>query len=241
WGYYLTNMVGMESTGLTPEAIAWARDHFVKYVRSGGPYAPVRCGRQPYGVLPVTSLDLWRPRAGDETAAANDSWLKGVLIRLRDNIWRVQLKDVARIGRRQDRPDADADLADVMRTDALSHRYSARTVIGRHYLQHLRAFLAEDLQATGFIDTHNALAVGILQRLAFTARPRLGQAVYADLAFPVAGPLVQSGEVSRWRPLEPNYIAALLAQTSIEAIVGAQPGAGTSLLQTLLRHATLIE
>jgi hypothetical protein len=241
WGYYLTNMVGMDGTGLTADAIAWARDHFMRFVRSGGPYPAIRCGRQPYGVLPVTSLDLWKPPAGAEPAASNDTWLKALLIRLRDNIWRIQLKDVARIGHRQSPPDPDADLADVMRTDALSHRYSARTVVGRHYLQHLRAFLAEDLQATGFIDTHNALAVGILQRLSITARPRLGRAAYADLNFPVAGPLVQGGEVSPWRPLEPNYIAAMLAQPSIAAIAGMQPAAGTSLLQTLLRHAMLRE
>ncbi len=101
WGYYLTNMVGMEGTGVTPETIAWAREHFVTHVRSFGPFAPIRCGRQPYGVLPVTSLDLWRPRAGDEAALANDTWLKGFLIRLRDNIWRGRLSEAARLGRRQ--------------------------------------------------------------------------------------------------------------------------------------------
>ena len=62
WGYFLTNMIGMEGTGLTPETLAWARDHFIAHVRSGGPFPPLRCGRQPYGVLPVTSLDFWRPR-----------------------------------------------------------------------------------------------------------------------------------------------------------------------------------
>ena len=50
WGYFLTNMIGMEGTGLTPETLAWARDHFIAHVRSGGPFPPLRCGRQPYGV-----------------------------------------------------------------------------------------------------------------------------------------------------------------------------------------------
>ena len=54
-------MIGIEGTGLTPETLAWARDHFIAHVRSGGPFPPLRCGRQPYGVLPVTSLDLWQP------------------------------------------------------------------------------------------------------------------------------------------------------------------------------------
>ena len=28
WGYYLSNMVGMEGTGLTPDDLSWAREHF---------------------------------------------------------------------------------------------------------------------------------------------------------------------------------------------------------------------
>jgi hypothetical protein len=34
--------------------------HFADHVRSRGPLPTLRAGRQPYGVLPVTSLDLWR-------------------------------------------------------------------------------------------------------------------------------------------------------------------------------------
>jgi len=241
WGYFLTNMVGMHGTGLTPEIIAWAREHFVTHVRSGGPYAPIRCGKQPYGVLPVTSLDLWRPRAGEEAALARDTWLRGFLIKLRDNVWRVRLSEVARVGRRQDPSDPDADLADVMRTDATSNGYSARSLLGRHYLQHLRAFLGEDLQASGFIGVQDALTAGIVQRLGFTWRPRLARATYADMSWRVSAPLVQSGEISPWRGLEPNYIAALLAEPQINGLVGAQPSEGTSLLQALLRHSMLLE
>ena len=89
-------MIGMEGTGLTPETLAWAREHFIAHVRSGGPFPPLRCGRQPYGVLPVTSLDLWRPPAGEETANAPDQWLRNFLVSLRDNVWRPRLGDVAR-------------------------------------------------------------------------------------------------------------------------------------------------
>src|SRR5262249_26557130 len=102
WGYYLTNLIAFQNTGLTLDGVAWARSHFVTHVRSAGPCAAIRCGRQPYGVLPVTSLDLWQPRAGDEAASANDIWLKQFLIRLRNNIWRTWVPDVPRIGRRQD-------------------------------------------------------------------------------------------------------------------------------------------
>jgi hypothetical protein len=244
WGYYLTNLIGFDgNTGLTLAAMAWAREHFVTHVRSAGPYAAIRCGRQPYGILPVTSLDLWQPRPGEEEASANDTWLKTFLIRVRDNNWRVRLPiEAARIGRRQNPPDPDADLADVMRTDGVSSRYYARTLMGRHYFQHLRAFVGEDLVASEYIAASDALTNGMVQRLGFSGRrPRLAGGAYADMPFRILAPLVQTGEVSRSRPLEPNYIAALLTEPRIDGIVAAARAPGTSLLHALLRHAMLRE
>jgi hypothetical protein len=245
WGYYLTNQVGFDGTGLTPGLVAWARDHLATHVRSGGPFPILRCGRQPYGLLPVTSLDLWQPGAGEEQVLAPDLWLKGLLLKLRDNIWRAHLGDVFRLGRRQSPPDPDADLADVMRSDGLSSGYSTRALFGHHYLQHLRAFLGEDL-GSGFIAIQDALASGLLQRLGIVWRPRLARAIAAETAWPVTAPLVQSGEVSPWRNLEPNYIATLVASHRIDDVIAARPDpaatdGGASLLQLLLRHALLRE
>jgi len=247
WGYYLTSLVGFDGTGLTADLVAWARDHFATHVRSGGPFPILRCGRQPYGLLPVTSLDLWQPGAGQQQALAPDLWLQGLLLKLRDNVWRAHLGDVFRLGRRQSPPDPDADLADVMRTDGLSSGYSMRALFGRHYLQHLRAFLGEDLQGSGFIPTQDLLAAGLLQRLGIAWRPRLARIIGAETAWPVTAPLVQAGEVSPWRNLEPNYITALLALRRIDDVIAARPdpaatdGSSTSLLQLLLRHALLRE
>ncbi|MGK4005476.1 hypothetical protein WMF31_22820 [Sorangium sp. So ce1036] len=240
WGYFLTNMVGFAGTGLTPEHLAWAREHFVQHVRAGGPYAALRCGRQPYGVLPVTSLDLWQADATTAPElAARETWLRNFVIKLRDNVWRPRLSEVPRVGRRSPL-DPDADLADVMRTEALSSGYSTRALLGRHYLQHLRAFFAEDLQASGFIGVQDALTIGVVQRLGFPWRPRLARGTYDDRAWRVKAPLVQPGEVSPWRKLEPDYIGTLL-QLSIDQLAALQPAAGTSLLQALLRHALLLE
>jgi hypothetical protein len=241
WGYYLTNMVGFAGTGLTLEHLRWAREHFVSNVRAGGPLAALRLGAQPYGVLPVTSLDLWQPANAQDSAAARELWLKSLLIKLRDNVWRPRLGEVARVGRRQSPMDPDADLADVMRTEAISSGYSARAMLGRHYLQHLRAFLGEDLQASGFIGVQDALTAGIVQRLGFAWRPRLARGTFDDRAWRVRAPLVQSGEVSPWRALEPNYIATLRQKTRIDELIALQPVAGTSLLQALLRHSLLLE
>jgi len=241
WGYFLSNMIGMEGTGLTPEILAWTREHFVAHVRSSGPFPPLRCGKQPYGVLPVTSLDLWKPPTGQEAAFAPQTWLRNFLVSLRDDLWRPCLANVARLGKRTDPPNPDADLADVMRTDALSNGYNARALFGRHYLEHLREFMGQNLESMGFNSIHDAATGGILQKLGFAWRSRLSRATYADLSLRMATPLVQAGEVSRWAALTPNYIADLLARSDIETLLSNAPTQATSLLQTLLRHSLLLE
>ena len=246
WGYYLSNMIGFAGSGLTPDALAWAREHFLSHVRAAGALPCIRAGRQPYGLLPVTSLDLWKPGTGAVTDGSRDAFLKDLLIGLRDNFWRPKLDQVARVGQRQNPPDPDADLADVMRTEAFSGTYRVRSLFGRHYLQHLRAFIGEDLQAMGFIAAQDAITARPLQRLAITWRPRMAAATLAELSFALKSALVQTGEVSPWKQLEPDYIAALLAESHIDALIAARPAAdataaSTSLLQTLLRHALLRE
>ena len=67
WGYYLEQQMSPDvgASNRLPEA----RRHFAQHVRARGPLPAVRVRRQPYGVLPVSSLDLWTAdRAlGDDT------------------------------------------------------------------------------------------------------------------------------------------------------------------------------
>jgi hypothetical protein len=240
WGYFLTNMIGVEGTGLTADIIGWAREHFINYVRSLGPYAAIRCARQPYGVLPVTSLDLWQAPANDTLQQTRDAWLRNMLISLRDNVWRGQLSTVPRVGRTDD---AANDLAEVMRSDAQSTNYAARAMLGNHYLLHLRAFMEEDLERLGWLRAHDARTAPILQKLGIAWRPRMTRSTYDDHAWGFISPLVQAGEISVRRPLEPNYIAALLAEPTIQDILDrhVQVLEGGTLLHALLRHAMLLE
>lgn len=238
WGYFLTNMISGEA-GLTPPSIDWARGHFRDYVRAFGPFPALRCGAQPYGILPVTSLDLWQPGT-KEPVTAQDSWLKGMLINLRDNVWRAVVGSVARIGNRRNPPDPDADLADMMRMDALSGSYRARNVFGRHFLQYLYQFLSSSSPDSDPGQT------ALLQRLGLAWRPRFAHLWNAVWQWTVSAPLVQAGEVSPWTRLEPNYITALLAVPHIEQLIQMRPdpqttGNAASLLQVLLRHALLRE
>jgi hypothetical protein len=249
WGYYLANMIGFDGTGLSLAAIAWVRSRFITHVRAGGHYAALRCGHQPYGVLPVTSFDLWQhdgappppPSIGTAPPALPPhTLLRNLLLTLRDRLWRARAAAVPRVGRTGD---PDTDLAEVMRSDAASNRYAVRPLLGRHYVEHLRTFVGEDLAASGFSATQESLAVGQLQRLGLPWRPRVTRAVYGDLAWRMSGALVQASEVSPWHALEPDYIAALLAAPGIDDIrrVDATGGPAASLLHALLRHAMLLE
>ena len=68
-----------------------------------GPLPPLRVGRQPYGVLPVTLLGDWAPPRRRRSCVARDLRLRNLLLDLRDRLWRPRLPDVAR-GRPQRRP-----------------------------------------------------------------------------------------------------------------------------------------
>jgi hypothetical protein len=236
WGYYLTQMIGVDGTGLGPDAIDWARAHAIAHLRPGGPLPTLRCGRQPYGVLPVTSLDTFAP-AADDTGGVHAAALARVLVRLRDGVWRGAVAQVARVGLSDD---ASSDLAAVLRLDPLSTSYRARGAMGRHYLQHLRVFLGEDLDGSGFWTRLQSLTAALPTRLGLGAAARLTRVAYDAVTRPLAVPLVQAGEIGDGVALTPNYIQALLAVTRADDVARAAPTA-TSLLQALLRHALLRE
>jgi hypothetical protein len=155
WGYFLLQMLGVGQPGESPvndDDIAWAREHFIKYVRATGPLPAIRVGKQPYGFLPVTSLDAWKP-PGAGTQFSRDVALRDFLIRLRQ-IWRGNFPETPRLGRSDDTPQQsgiDQDLKEVLSMDALSSHYSMRNLLGRQYLEHLWIFLSAD----SFVDLWN--------------------------------------------------------------------------------------
>ena len=150
WGYFLLQMLGVGETSESPlsdDDIAWVRSHFIDYVRASGPLPAVRIGKQPYGVLPVTSLDAWKPQTGQESQSGRDAILRDFLIRLR-GIWRRSYPEVPRLGRSEGIDQVkgiDKDLAEVLSMDGLSCSYSARNLMGRHYLEHLMVFLSAEV------------------------------------------------------------------------------------------------
>ncbi len=272
WGYFLSQMLGVGGANenpLTEDDIAWLRSHFVDHVRADGPLPSVRIGKQPYGVLPVTSLGAWKPAAAEVAQSGRDLALRDFLVRLRD-LWRRNVPDVPRLGRSDDTAQdkgLDRDLAEVMSMDGLSSSYSIRNLMGRHYLEHLSIYLtggffeevwdvtpetpqerlalarARALKRRSLADwwtTQGTLAAAGLQSLGVTTRPRVSRGVYAPPVGNLRGALVQ---LERAASLAPNYIASLLAARNLNAIRNEtvlQPPP-RALLYLLLRHSMLLE
>jgi hypothetical protein len=87
-GYLLDHLLNV----FPPATVEAARRHFVDHVRAMGPLPTVRIGRQPYGLLPATTLDRWPADAGDPTVL-------GALRALRQR-WRGVVPNVPRLERR---------------------------------------------------------------------------------------------------------------------------------------------
>jgi hypothetical protein len=76
-------------------SVAW-RDHFANFVRGRGPLPAFRVGNQPYGVLPITSLERWQPPvAGVSTPSGIGDALRAVL-----HAWDRARSQVVTLGRR---------------------------------------------------------------------------------------------------------------------------------------------
>ena len=145
---------------------------------------------------------------------------------LRDAFGRPAAARVPRIGITDD---PSADLVDVLQVGPLSSSYLVRGPTGQHFLQHLRAFLGEDLDSVGFWQRLPAEQQARAAWLAFV--PALAHAAYDDAARVVTAPLVGN----------PTYITDLLAITDLDALAGPVPDDAGPLLQALLRHALLRE
>jgi hypothetical protein len=146
WGYFLLQMLGVGSTNenpLTDDDIAWIRQHFIDYLRANGPLPAIRIGKQPYGILPVTSLDAWKHPDGPEDQLRREKALHSFLTNLR-KVWRRSVPDVPHLASSSAEQGSVDDLLEMLKMDGLSSSYSIRHFMGRQYLEHLLTFLGAD-------------------------------------------------------------------------------------------------
>jgi hypothetical protein len=243
WGYLLLQMLGVGRAGespLTDADIDWAHQHFVEHVRASGPLPTLRVGKQPYGVLPVTSLRELQP------LSTTDAALKNFLLKLRE-VWRRNLDNAPRLGRSFDdegQVDVDKDFAEVLSMDGLSSSYSIRHLMGRQFTQNYWSFLGEDIEAHGFWPKHQEMTSAVLRTMGVPWRPRLSHAVYSPLPVKIEGPLVQRGPQKFGDSLKPNYIDLLLQIPKVSDVLVHPGHPGTSeptLLYLLLQHSLMLE
>ncbi|MGI8334402.1 hypothetical protein ACRYCC_31005 [Actinomadura scrupuli] len=232
WGYFLTHI--LEGVGLN--AVRAGRRHFIDHVRAGGPLPTLRLGAQPYGVLPVMTI-----LEGSEFA---DDPVLSVIAGRTDSLavsWLAAANQLPDPSTGRPRPPAgdaappgDPVLGPLLRTLALqpkSVRYTGRSVIGQEYISSLWRFLRLGL-ADGWRNAPYEAASGALLGMALQPEQRHNEAVFAEEAFAVTGPIVGADPGT--------YITEILGRAPA-ALRDAPERGQTPLLYRVLRDAALRE
>ena len=246
WGYYLEQMMGLgdfngAQPGVFPEAeidasLEYAQQHFVDHVRAGGPLPTLRAGKQPYGILPVTALDLWGATPEDGKLASRDAAVVGLLRRLQD-YWTVESATAPRMG---SHADPDVDFTEVFAIDGLSTSYAIRNIFGLFYTQELFEFLRNPRND----EWNRVQRAQAIQTLAFIAgfrgvTPRAALTLCDPARSELSVPLVQ---LSSSADFTFNYIDQFLKAPGLDALLqNASIPAPFSLLYLLLRHSMMVE
>jgi hypothetical protein len=220
WGYWLTQFIGVGTAGLNLEDCDWARDHAGQFVRPGGPLPTLRVGRQPYGLLPVTSLTRFR---GDP----RETRLSAVVSGLVAAGWRPVIGTAARVGE----SDPTADLIDVLSRDAVSSGVMLRRSFGAIFAANALEFIERAVPA----DAWRSLAGrtrALTDAAGLPAEIAAALVLHEPTAWPVDLPLI--GE---------DYATALggLLAADIDAVAADVDGRPPSLLVALLRQGLLRE
>ncbi|HEV7804515.1 MAG TPA: hypothetical protein VGO80_01740, partial [Solirubrobacteraceae bacterium] len=217
WEYQLGQLL---AGVVAPAGRRALRRHFIDHVDGGGALPALRAGSQPYGVLPVATLDRIAP--GDATGLAGA--LPLVLSRLRE-AWREALPGVPVVTPGGD--DLQHELPAVLGLDAISRS--------------LRVVSAERIAEPTDGDRLRALA--LLTRLGLTPATGDSAPPLADVAFtgaprPLAAPAAgaaraPAADATTQPPPDP---VAFLRDAGFAAIRDTPP---TGVAGLLLRHAAL--
>ena len=226
WGYFLEQRL---AGTVSADGLRQFRRHFIDHIRPGGPLPSLRVGNQPYGLLPVTSLDRFVPN-GDVTARAVQT-----LQTLRVP-FRAAVSNAARMGETT----PDQDLLRVLRAGANSSRYFVRNIIGPWYADNYFTFVGTPLNDLWWaIELQMARANKIVQGIPDLTPQITSLLDHAEL--PLSLPLVQA-DASKTQ-LDPNY-PLLLANAMLPALKAdtvLPAGASRPILYRMLRHSLLQE
>ena len=124
WGYFLRYILNHVNGHLNDATIEALRQHFRKFVWARGPIPILRVGHQPYGILPVTSLDLYQSNG---TAQQGLFGPKGVAIlkQLRDR-WQESLAHIPRATLKSTVEEMDTTLSNILGMQPVSEHLLGR-------------------------------------------------------------------------------------------------------------------
>jgi hypothetical protein len=232
WGYYLEQV--MSPTFSRSQVNAFRR-HFIDHVRGRGPLPALRVGNQPYGLLPVTTLDgLVLEPAEEETP--REAGALDLLRKLRDLFWKPA---TARVPNVEAGGDPDSTLLEILGMDGSSLEIAGRPVFGGYYFRNWWAW--EGLSGFGdYTLARDAIVRSALQRLGLPWSPRALDLFFIPHAYELTAPRVQAAPLSETDALAPNYIEWLRTSSPAQVRDEDFPGkAPKALLYLLLRHTAL--
>ncbi|WP_123537426.1 hypothetical protein [Halosimplex salinum] len=239
-GYYLPHMLApaywTDSVRPRPEFLRWLesyRRHFVEYVRAGGPLPTLRVGDQPYGVLPTTDLNAWRPVGKYAVSAGADrpktaghftyerladrDAESDLVSRLRSmrGAWADATSDVPSI---ESPDDPETVVTELLAMAGVGYGYHLRDLIGEDVMTDLvgsRTSVGDDVD-----DAKAAVTAALRKHVSNAETPRVGGLLASDPATEVHAALVADDLDDYLRSLRTEPHGALRS---------GPPGAGLSL------------
>ena len=239
-GYWFDSLV---QPGPSDVAVEDIRRHATSTVRGRGPLPPLRIGRQPYGVLPVTSTARWRPSGEAQGVVQLAGILRTALPWWLDGTTRAP---IVRAG-----SDPDHGVLDALGQAPVSSVVGVRSMVGTN-----ASFIPYDI---GVVDQGNAasvlaaegnrqryLALTGLRALGFSGYPYIGQLVGAadpipllHLPYAVDPTAEPADQAAAWAALA-AYLRSLRG-TATADLQHQDPHAFASLLEIIAHRSVLLE
>jgi hypothetical protein len=234
FGYWFDSLV---QPGPGDGIIDDLRRHAVQMVRGRGPLPPLRIGRQPYGVLPVTSLSRWQPGSEAPGVVQAASFLRSALPWWLDGVERAP---VVRAG-----ADPDEGLLDLLGQAPVSSTVAVRSMVGAN-VSYVPMIYLGDSASGSEANRQRWLALLGFRSLGITGFLYLGQLVAAgdpvpllELPYTVDARSRPDQAASAWAAIT-GYLRGLRGRRTGD-LQAEDPRTFTSLLTLLARRSVMLE
>ncbi len=235
FGYWFDSLI---QPGPSDSDIADIRHHAVQMVRGRGPLPPLRIGRQPYGVLPVTSLRNWQPAGEPPGVVHAAGFLRSAFPWWLDGVTR------APIVRSESNP--DQGMLDVLAQSPVSSTVAVRSLVGANVCYVPYAAIAGIDGPAAEANRQRWLAVLGLRSLGVMGFPYVGQLVgrpdpvpLLHLPYTVDPRSSPDDAAAGWQAIA-AYLKGLRGRPTRD-LQAEDPRGFTSLLTLLAKRSVMLE